>query len=101
MKNKTNLILIAIAIGLLTSCAYNDPFLAYVESAKAQIAQMPENTPQQRAAKYNAYSVLSQQITEERRTRALEQMAMPQPTPWVNQVPTPIQVQIVPNPYGY
>jgi hypothetical protein len=69
----------------------------------AMIAQMPDGP-----AKVAAYEKLNQDIYQERQTRAMElsalsaaRMAEPQPTPYVNPVPTPIQVQIVPNPYGY
>jgi hypothetical protein len=97
--------LLLVAVSVLSNCAAPgpDPYLTYIEQRKAMIAQMPDGP-----AKAEAYDKLIQEIDRERQTRAMElsaisqaQMAEPKPTPYVNPFPTPIQVQIVPNPYGY
>lgn len=102
--------LAALTSMMLSSCAAPrpDPYVAYFNQRLAAVDAMPDDTPSQRAAKSAAYDKLEQDLDRERRTRAMEsiaesqaRMAEPQPTPYVNPFPTPIQVQVVPNPYGY
>src|SRR3989442_12915891 len=107
MKHKSVIALglLIVAAATLSNCAAPgpDPFVQYVEQRKAMIEQMPDG-PEKAAA----YDKLIAEIDRERRTRAMElsaisqaQMAEPKPTPYVNPFPTPIQVQILPNPSGY
>ena len=83
---------LALAASMLNGCA-EDPYIAYIKQKEAMIDQMPDGPD-----KFIAYQNLAQEINQERRTRALERIAEPQPTPWINPFPTPIQVQIVPSP---
>src|SRR6266849_7277022 len=89
--------LLIVAVATLSNCAAPgpDPFVQYIEQRKAMIEQMPDGP-----AKAAAYDKLNAEIDRERRTRAMElsalsqaRMAEPQPTPYVNPFPTPIQVQ--------
>jgi hypothetical protein len=92
----------------LSNCAapQPDPYVVYINQRLAAIKAMPDDTPSQRAAKEAAFDKWEQDVDRERRTRAMEsiaesqaRIAEPQPTPYV--FPTPIRVQVVPNPYGY